>query len=326
MIKDAHFLQSPTWESYQTLEGSKTFRIHGETYSCLAILNTTPVGNYLFCPYGPSLSPINDASLTAATKALTLLAKEQNAFFIRIEPPYPNLETPLKYLGYQKSHHINPEATWTIDLTQPEADLLKNMRKTNVQYWRSHAKKGLTIRTSKNPEDITILTSLLHNVAKKDKFIPQTETHLKNQLKSGFATLYIAELDPKVAEVTEVASDSSNDKIPLAASLVYDNGDTRFYAHAASSDAYRKISAGTVLLVQMILDAKTAGASSFDFWGITTSEDPKHPWYGFTKFKQSFGGSLVPYSGTWDLPINKLKYHLYRLIRQTNRTLRKLHH
>lgn len=324
MIKDAHFLQSPTWESYQTLEGSKTFRIHGETYSCLAILNTTPLGNYIFCPYGPSLSPINSASLTDATKALTLLAKEQNAFFIRIEPPYPNLETPLQSLGYQKSHHINPEATWVIDLTQPETGILKNMRKTNVQYWRSHSKKGLTIRTSKDPEDITVLTSLLNTVAKKDKFIPQTEAHLKNQLKSGFATLYIAELDPEVAETTP--NSSSTNKIPLAASLVYDHDNTRFYAHAAISDAYRKISAGTVLLVQMILDAKAAGATSFDFWGITTSEDPKHPWYGFTKFKQSFGGSLVPYSGTWDLPINSPKYHLYRLIRKTNRALRKFHH
>ena len=43
----------------------------------------------------------------------------------------------------------------------------------------------------------------------------------------------------------------------------------------------------------MIIDAKHNGRKKFDFWGVTTSEDPNHPWYGFTKFKKSFGGELV---------------------------------
>lgn len=313
-----HFLQSKAWEDFQKLEGDQTFRLDHPRFSALAILKTTPVGNYLFCPYGPTLASDQPDQLKhdfeLALADLKSLAREQNAIFVRLEPTFPvdTENSPLtasdfEKLGLKKSHDLEPAHTWVIDLTQPEADILKQMRGSNVQYWRSHAKKGLIIRQTQDPEKITILSSLLRGVANKDHFTPQDETHLKNQLKSGFATLYIAELDGEA----------------LAASLVYDSDDSRFYAHAATSDTNRKIAAGTVLLVQMILDAKSKGQKTFDFWGITTSEDKSHPWYGFTQYKKSFGGKMLTYAGTWDLPVNANSYRLYNLIRHLNRFKRK---
>lgn len=308
-----HLLQSTTWEKFEQLEDSITFRLKTPDFEVLVILKSTPVGNYLYCPYGPSLNlESSDKSpselLKSALDSLSTLAKQHNAFFIRIEPTYEFTPSDLKYLNLKKSHDLNPAHTWTLNLTIPETDLLKNMRKSNVQYWRSHKNKGLKIRQTQDPAEITILSSLLRAIGEKDNFNPQDESHLKNQLKSGFATLYIAELDSQ----------------PLAASLIYDYGHTRFYAHAATSDVERKLAAGTVLLVQMILDAKNHGDEIFDFWGITTSENPSHPWYGFTKYKKSFGGSQVNYSGTWDLPLNSLRYRLYLILRSFNRLKRKL--
>lgn len=310
-----HFLQSSAWEEYQSLEHHQTFRIQGENYEALAILETTPVGNYLFCPYGPTLQPDKSGSLQPALESalsgLKALARKHQAFFLRIEPPYASLSVDtLRSLHLQKSHDLDPAHTWTIDLTQPQEAILKAMRKSNVQYWQSSAKKGLTIHTSQNPEDITILSSLLRGVADKDHFTPQDESHLQNQLKAGFATLYFAKYQEQI----------------LAASLVYDYDKTRFYAHAATSDQERKLAAGTVLLVQMILDAKNNGATTFDFWGVTTSEDKKHPWYGFSRYKMSFGGQLVTYAGTWDLPLQIPKYRFYQVIRRLNRLGRKIIH
>jgi lipid II:glycine glycyltransferase (peptidoglycan interpeptide bridge formation enzyme) len=82
--------------------------------------------------------------------------------------------------------------------------------------------------------------------------------------------------------------------------------------------------AGTIILIQMILDAKIKGLKYYDFWGITTSEDKNHPWYGFTQYKKSFGGFERDYSGTYDLPLNKAKYSLYKKLRVINRKLRKM--
>lgn len=304
-----HFLQSAAWEKFQKLESHQTFHISEKDYSVLAILQTTPVGNYLFCPYGPTLAKANIDNLKKSLTGLTQLAHEHQAFFVRIEPPYSSLSVnDLKSLGLKKSHDLNPAHTWVLDLTIPREELLKNMRKSNVQYWQSSAKKGLTIRTSQDTAEVKILSNLLRGVANKDHFTPQDEAHLQHQIEAGFATLYFAEYQGQT----------------LAASLVYDFDGTRFYAHAATSDQERKLAAGTVLLVQMILDAQKNGAKTFDFWGITTSEDKKHPWYGFSQYKRSFGGHEVDYAGTWDLPLQPIKYRLYQFIRQLNRLKRKI--
>ena len=316
-----HFLQSPAWEAYQKLEGKTTFRLHGDTYDALAILEHTPVGNYLYCPYGPTLAEPTTKNLALALDALRGLATRHHAIFIRLEPTFPLTDPAALHL--QKSHDLNPAHTWVLDLTESESDLFANMEKEKGRLWRNHAKKGIVIRQTKDPAEISILTNLLAGVGSRNHFIPQSATHLQNQLKSGFATLYIAELGPHTLPVDD---QQLAKPIPIAASLVYDYAGVRYYAHAAADQAHRKLVAGTILLVQMIVDAKAAGQTTFDFWGITTSSDPHHPWYGFTKYKKSFGGHQVDYAGTWDLPLHPVRYRLYQALRATNRLRRKLHH
>ena len=323
-----HFLQSTAWEQYQSLEGKTTFRLRGIDYDILAILESTPLGNYLFCPYGPTLQSPTPANLQHALKALTKLAQTKQAIFVRLEPtfsltqssaPHANSSFPfpeLEKLGLKKSHDIDPAHTWVLDLTEPESTIFANMEKEKARLWRNHQKKGIKIIKTKDPTKITILTSLLKSVGSRNHFTPQAQTHLENQLKSGFATLYIAELEDPSTQQT----------VPIAASLVYDYDQVRYYAHAAADMEHRKLVAGTILLVQMIVDAKNAGTKLFDFWGITTSTDPNHPWYGFTKYKKSFGGRQVDYAGTWDLPLHPVRYRLYQALRATNRLRRKLHH
>lgn len=303
-----HLLQSHAWEEYSKAEGRQAFWRDGDGYEVLAILQSTPLGNYLFCPYGPQLTGKNPGqSLKYALESLRSLAREQDAFFIRIEPTLQFSPEVLQQLGLVKSHDIEPAHTWAIDLTQPEEQILAEIEKTKVRHWRNHQKKGLLLRTSKDPAEISILSKLLQGVGERDHFTPQDESHLKGQLAAGFATLYIAEFEGQ----------------PVAAALVYDYDGVRYYTHAGTDDEHRKLMAGTVLLVQMILDAKNSGAQVFDFWGITTSDDHNHPWYGFTQYKKSFGGYQIDYSGTWDLPLHRVRYRLYQMLRKFNRARRK---
>lgn len=335
-----HFLQSHDWEKYEQLEGETAFWREGKGWHALVLLKSTPLGNYLYLPYGPALE---DASrLQPALEDLKSLASEHQAFFIRIEPTLPlrnegNDSTDisschnesekysfnqneskgqsgsffatkdLKRLGLKKSHDIDPANTWVIDLPNTPDQLLDKMEKDRVRRWRNLDKKGLKIRTSKDPEEITILSGLLKKLSSERQFNPQDENHLKNQLRAGFATLYVAELDGE----------------PVAASLVYDYGDTRFAVHAADDPAHHNLRAGVSLTIQKMLDAQAAGKKYYDFWGITTSDNPKHPWYGFTKYKKSYAGRQVDYSGTWDLPLDRPKYAIYQVLRKLNRLRRK---
>lgn len=301
-----HLLQSAAWEDYEQLEKHKTLRIAGDGFSALAVVESTPLGPYLFCPYGPTVDDM--AGLKEALDALTELAREQNAFFVRLEPTTPFPPDELASLGLEKSHDLDPAHTWVLDLTQSEEKIFADMEKEKGRLWRNCHKKGIAVRKTDNPEAINILMTMLSKVGDKNHFIPQKAIHLSNQMKAGFATLYVAELDG----------------MPIAAALVYDYDGVRYYAHAAADYEHRKLAAGSILLVQTIIDARRAKMKSFDFWGITTSTDKNHPWYGFTEYKKSFGGERVDYAGTWDLPVKKYRYLVYKIIRKVNRVRRRV--
>lgn len=334
-----HLLQSEEWQKYEELEGNKTIHLTGKNYTITAILHKTPLANYLFVPYGPSAT--NKTALLSALKALKRFAKSKNITFIRIEPTLAlNASEMAKIakslnLTIKKSHDLNPKTTWQLDLTPDKDIILSTINPNKTRPWRNHSKKHMRIRTSTKPSDIHILTNFLKKVSLNNHFTPQTESHLKNQLKSGFATLYIVDLwhegvtamGGTPAESSKESEDGEDngrqDPRAIAAALVYDYGDTRYYAHAAADFDHRKLEAGSIIVLQSIFDAKADGKKIYDFWGITTSEDQNHPWYGFTKFKKSFGGHQVDYAGTHDLILKPCRYRLYSLFRSLNRKLRK---
>ncbi|MBR3163833.1 peptidoglycan bridge formation glycyltransferase FemA/FemB family protein [Candidatus Saccharibacteria bacterium] len=304
-----HFLQSPAWQEFQESEGRQTFRLNGSDFDALAILTPTKLGNYLFVPYGPSVA--SKIGLNNALEALRSLGTQKNAIFIRIEPLDPLEPSQIAHFNLKKTKNIEPQATQILDLTPPADTILKNFSSTNRNRYRNYAKKGLSTRTSKNPDDIAILADLLKGVSANNHFTPHAASYLKNQLKFPFATLYIADY-----------TDENQKKTPIAASLVYDDSTTRYYAHAAADYAHRKLSPGNIIVAKMIMDAKDIGKQYFDFWGITLSEDKTDPWYGFTEFKRSFGGTPKIYAGTYDLVINSAKYHAYTALRMINRSFR----
>lgn len=308
-----HVLQSEIWEKYLQADGEQTCRLTGEGWTALAIQKKTPVGRYLFLPYGPAILDAEHRTqcLQDALQALSERARALNCLFVRCEPTFAVNAAQMRSQGLVEAKEIDPKHTWVLDLAgQSEAELLAGMEKNKPRSWRNMANKGMSVRTTQDPTLITELARLLSQVGEQDHFTPQTEAHLRHQLEAGFATLYLVDLEGCAQ--------------PIAVALVYDYDGVRYYAHAAADYEHRKLRAGTVLLVQMILDAQRAGLKTFDFWGITTSTDPQHPWAGFTQYKKSFGGRLVDYAGTWDLPLDRRKYKLYQALRQVNLRVRKL--
>lgn len=301
-----HFLQSREWEEFQKAEGFEIFREKGKNFEFMAILKPTSLGNYLFLPYGPTLK--DKKSLKSAISAIKKLAKEKNCIFARIEPTIPFSAAEMKKIGAKKSHHIDPEHTWVLDLPKTDEEIYQIIGKNKARAHRNHEIKEISLRTSKNPADMKIFFKFYESVAEKDNFQTNERKYLENQLKFDFATLYIAEFQGK----------------PIGATIMYTGKDACYYAYAGADYEFRKKEAGAILLTQMLMDARAAGKKIFDFWGITTSENPKDPWYGFTKFKKSFGGRQVDYAGTYDIPIYRKKYAIYSLLRPINKMKRKI--
>lgn len=300
-----HFLQSREWEKYEQLEGHRTFRLEGEGFRAMVIVKSTPMGKYLFCPYGPVAE--TKEGLKRALDSLLELAKEQKMMFVRVEPTLVLTKKEMTDFGLVKSHDLDPAHTWVLDLTSSKDDILDGIEKQKVRQWRLCEKHGMKLETSRDPEKIGLLSELLKKIGDSRHFTPQDEGHLKNQLKAGFATLYIVKKDGKV----------------IASQLVHDYDGVRYSMHGATDDDYKRLRAGAIMQVQAILDAKDEGLKVYDFWGMTPSEDKNHPWYGFTQYKKSFGGRQVDYAGTWDLPVRKFWYKLYGAVRGIKRGLRR---
>ena len=296
-----HFLQSSAWKTFQEALGREVITAHDENWNYQAIVEAGTGNRRLYCPYGPSFTSVK--GFDAAVKSLKQEALRQGASFVRVEPIGTLTATQLKKRGFKAVTYqqLQPAHTLIIDLAPSHADILAKMSQNSRNITRNYTNKGISIHTSYDPQDITILTSLLARVGARNHITPHSDEYFKTQATALFPTksavLYYAAVDD----------------IPIAAALVYDDATTRYYAHAAADDAYRKLSAGTALVGQMILDAKDQGLSRFDLYGIAPDDSPSHPWAGFSKFKRSFGGTPLTYLGTWDLPIKPVRYWTYRL-------------
>lgn len=303
--------QSKEWQKLQEDLKEISFFEKTSDYQYLAILKSTPVGNYLYLPYGPVAK--NQQSFKKSLKALENLAKEQNAIFIRIEPQNPDFTKFLPKTA-KKSKDLNPKETWILDLKGSDESVNQKLPNRLRRYHKTAAKNAITIETSNDPKDISYLLNLQKALADKKGINTFSEKYLKTELKQPFATLYLIKYQNPDTNKAEV----------IASGLVFDDDTTRYNLQGAQSEQGKRLHATGILTIQLILDAKSKGLESFDFWGIAPEDAPdSHPWKGFTKFKKSFDGKPVFYAGTYDLVQNPAKYHLYQLFRKINRFIRK---
>ncbi len=297
----AHFLQMTPWAVFQVAQGKQVFYAANEEWSWLAVFERSRFGTRLYCPYGPTATSVTH--LYDAIVALVACAKQQQVNYIRVEPQGNLTLRDLHTIGLRRAHRdIQPRLTWVKELSSDEDSLLADMTATNRNLHRTAAKKGISFRVSHDPKELPIFLGMMHEVAQHNRIHPHPDAYYQEMAETlmplGALKLYIAEQKGQ----------------PVASSLIFDSPSTRYYAHAASLFEARKLHPGTPLVSHMIIDAKRNGQKWFDFYGIAPLDQPNHKWAGFTRFKQSFGGEVRDMHGTWELPVKKLSYSLYRTL------------
>ncbi len=296
--------QSREWQNLQNDLKEISFFESNNDFHYLAIKKSTPVGNYLYLPYGPVAS--SKTSLKNALKSLEELGQKEHALFIRVEPQLKDFES-IKPKNAKKSKDLSPKETWQLDLTGSDEDLKAKLPSRLLRYYKNREKNGIEIITSKNPSDIHYLLDLQKALASKKGISTFSEKYLETELKQDFATLYLVKYTNPETKKTEI----------VAAGLVFDDKTTRYNLQGAQTDTGRGLHATGILTIQLILDAYKKDLKIFDFWGIAPEGAPKnHPWAGFTNFKKTFAGYEVDYAGTYDLVLNPAKYKLYKLLRK----------
>lgn len=310
-------LQSWNWGQFQRSLGRKVWYLgiyegNNLAGACLCHIIPTRLRTHIYTSNGPICEwETAQGNIRLLLEHLKKLGRKHRAKFIRMDPLISDSEDNrafLREMGLQKSTtNTQAENRWILDITPDEEKLMEDMRKNTRYAIRRSRKEGVKVESSTKPEDFDKFWQLFQHTVETQNFVPHPKSYYKKQI-DAFAEdqqyrIYWAHLDGNV----------------LAAALIPFYGDSAYYLHAASTNEVKNAFPAHALIWQAILDAKKAGLKYFDFWGIAPTDDPKHPWAGFTFFKTGFGGFRQDVVRAHDAPLSPA-YHLIRLLEATRRT------
>ena len=299
------FLQSKEWMEFQKSLGREVLEYEKDGITAKIIKHNLPFGkNYLYIPHGPE---IDFNQMTGGFKNpvanfvrwLGEEAKIRKSIFVKVEPLVDSvaqaLASPPAGGKFKKSKkEIQPSKTVVIELTKSDEELMSSMHhktRYNIGVADNH---GVVVGESSY---VDLFLKLLKKTTKRDKFNPHPDDYYRKLIgHSGIqAKLYFARHDDK----------------PLAAALVLIYGDSGYYLHGASDYDSRALMAPYALHWHIIKELKAQGLKQYDMWGINARK-----WPGVTRFKLGWGGKTIEYPGSFDLPVSKFWYLVYKIMRR----------
>ncbi|MBI4133193.1 peptidoglycan bridge formation glycyltransferase FemA/FemB family protein, partial [Candidatus Uhrbacteria bacterium] len=256
-------------------------------------------GTFLLCPHGPLVAPEAAGRLAdilvSIREALAPIAERERCSFLRVSTLTP--DTPEHRASFLRARfrpapiHAHTESVWVLDVTPSAEALLAGMRKNTRYAIRRAERDGVSIRMSRDVKDFAAFLEVYEETVARQSFVAFPAAFLKDEFeifsRAGKAVLIFG----------------SYRENPISAALIVYDAGSGFYHHGGSVQTIPGISASEAVQWAAIQEAKRRGCSRYNFWGIAPTEDRNHPWYGLTKFKQGFGGRLVSYVPTQDLPL-----------------------
>lgn len=306
--RQAHMLQGRPWACFQQALGNQILWCESDNWSYMAVVTAGKGVNYLYAPYGPTAT--DKASLDQAISSLKMAAKSLGLDFVRCEPYGVSTET-VTSLGLRKVRSVQPQESLVIDLKQDPITLRSSLSSSHRNTINGAERRGLVLRSSTDMSDLVPFLELMHMTAKTRHFHAYPGSYYKTLAETlipqGRAKFFVAEYQGKAVSV----------------SLCMDYFSTRAYSYTGNDPQSRNLRATAPLVWKIIEDSRADGFERFDLWGIAPiGSSSKHPWAGFSEFKRSFGGQEMFYSGTYEIPIAKLKYHTHRIAKQIARSLK----
>ena len=322
------FLQSWNWGDFQENLGFKTWRLgiyqkgSGIAGLSLVVKIVAKRGSFLFVPHGPNIKPeIKNQRLEilgVLLEKLRKIAEEEKIDFIRIAPIWERDQKSkeiFKKLGFREAPvHIHPEVTWLLDISLPEEEILRRMRKNTRNLIRRAKREGVEVFQENSQEGVEKFNEIYSVTVRRHHFAPFSLEYLKGEFsafsKKDQIAVFFAKHQGRL----------------LASAMVIYWQKIGFY-HQGASIASR-VPAPYLLQWEAIKEAKRRGCQLYNFWGIVpevkTTEDLKnpkirrHPWWGLSLFKMGFGGYRKEYLRTQDLPLS-FRYWLNYLVERARK-------
>jgi len=317
-----HPLQSWQWGEFKEKTGVQVLRIGLFDKKTLRIgvqltIHSLSKTNYAV-GYLPKCTAFNKEMLNALKK----IGQKHNCIFIKIEPnitPHQNtmhqnkLDARQEFGAGQASgkefflengcvygRPLFTKYTFQIDLTQDEKILLSRMKQKTRYNIRVAQKHGVKIVEDNSPKAFNEYLKLTFETTKRQKFY----AHDIDYHQKMWQTLY----PPETAHLLKASYQNKT----LATWIVFVFNKVLYYPYGASSREHKNVMASSLIMWEAIRFGKKMGCHTFDLWGcLGPSPNKKDSWYGFHRFKKSYGPKLVEFIGTFDLVIKPQLYKLY---------------
>lgn len=314
------FLHSWNWGEFNNNTGEKIWRLgffeeEIIVAAALVIKVVARRGTFLLVPHGPIVAheKYKENVVKELKKYLVELGKKEKAAFIRICPLFPQSEENLQIFqsqGFKDApiHMMHPETTWILDISKDEETIMREMKKNHRNLIRRAEKDGVTIEMGDSEEFLKTFYDIHMETVERHHFVPFSYEYIKNEVSSF-----------KQDDRIKIFNARYEGKIISSAIIVF-YGNEAFYHHGASSSEYAKVPSSYLALWEAIREAKRRGIGKFNFYGIV-DDNPKHPWYGLSRFKQGFGGyeSKLVHCQDYALNVRYKITYLIELIRKIKR-------
>lgn len=292
-----HVVQSDEWGKVKTELGTKSVLAGGVLYTKHKI----PFTN-LYFGYAPKVNPAN-----VDFEVLKKSAIENNCVAINFDCPNvlkdgddaSEMENIFKKYCVTSNKQTFAKNNILLDLTSELSEIEKNIHSKARYNIRLAEKKGVKVREGAG-DDIEIFIKLNNETAKRQKFYVHSDDYYRKVWEilseKGIAKLLIAEYEGK----------------PLTAWMLFIYDGVLYYPYGASSSENQNLFANNLVCFEAIKIGKFLGCNLFDMWGAAKNpEDATDSFYGFTRFKLSYGGKHVEYIDSYDLVINPFLYNLF---------------
>jgi peptidoglycan pentaglycine glycine transferase (the first glycine) len=316
-----HILQSSPWAELKSRFGWSAQRLllaQGDQAVAGAqiLYRQLPLGLFFaYIPRGPVADEQDSATYAALLEGLYAAARKRGAFVLKIElNTLSSGPSPLQAGGKVKvGLPIQPRTTIHLDLTRDLDTILAQMKPKWRYNIRLAERKGVSVREG-SAEDMATFYRLLEFTGERDAFA----IHSLDYYRIAFESF--ARQDAARLFVAEYARE------PLAAIFVTAWGAEAIYLYGASGNAHRERMPNHALHWQAIQWARSRGCTHYDLWGIAdtawaeapsvgAAEDDTpgeaHLPHGLYQFKQGFGGTVVRYTGAYDVVFSRWRYALY---------------
>lgn len=306
----AHLLQSASWGDFKSSFGWQPVRIQSGECGAQVLFRRVPSGlTIAYIPKGPlGIQKANIRDWDGLWTELDEICRQKRAIFIKIEPDVwepADLTAAIPH-DYCSSKPIQPRRTALIDLSGNEEDWLGRMKQKTRYNIRLAERKEIQVTLS---EDVTAFHRIMQVTGERDGF----GIHSLNYYQKAYQVF--AE-HGKVGLLT-----AEYQGVPLAALMVFAQGDTAWYFYGASTNEERNRMPTYLLQWRAMQWAAQQGCRFYDLWGVPDANEDEleakfsvrdDGLWGVYRFKRGFGGQIVRSVGAWDKVFNPLMYRLYQ--------------